>query len=334
MTTEPITLDAGSGGQKTSSLISRTILPFLNNDYLAELGDGAVIPGSAQLVFSTDSFVVSPLFFPGGNIGKLAVCGTVNDVCMAGGDPRYLSLSLILEEGLPSEILEKVLASVAEEAKKAGVLVVTGDTKVVERGRGDGIYINTAGIGFLRTPGLSPKRIRAGDVVLVSGTVGDHGMAVMLARNRDLMQAEIQSDCGSLKRLSAALGSLGENLRCLRDPTRGGLATTLNEFIEGSALGIEIEEATVPVRPDVAAAADLLGLDPFYAACEGRLLAVVAGEKAEEALDLLRQYPEGEGAARIGTVSGDIPGKLVVRTPYGGRRIAAKLAGAQLPRIC
>ena len=331
---QTITLDYGSGGQKTSALIEKMILPVLDNAYLEEMGDGAVLPGAEKLVFSTDSFVVNPLFFPGGDIGKLAVCGTVNDICMAGGEPRYLSLSLILEEGISSGVVEKILSSVRAAAEKAEVLVVTGDTKVVEKGRGDGIYINTAGIGFLRTPDLSPKRIRPGDAVLVSGTVGDHGMAVMLARNAGLMESSIESDCGPLKNLAGALGSLGSDLKCLRDPTRGGLATTLNEFVEGTSLGIEIAEEAVPVRPDVAAAADLLGLDPFYSACEGRLIAVVEDSRAEEALSLLRQFPEGAGAARIGTVTAEYPGRLIIRTPYGGKRIAAKLAGAQLPRIC
>ena len=329
-----MTLDYGSGGKKTSALIEQMILPALENDVLAELGDGAVIPGAEQIVCSTDSFVVHPTVFPGGDIGKLAVCGTVNDVSMAGGEPKYLTLSLILEEGFPMDELARILDSVRRTAQEAGVQVVTGDTKVVEHGKGDGIYINTTGIGALRTPGLSPSRLRPGDAVLVSGTVGDHGMAVMLARNPDLLTADFPSDCAPLHRLALALGNLGEDLRCMRDPTRGGLATTLNEWIEGSPRGIEIREEAVPVTAGVRASAELLGLDPFYSACEGRLIAAVAPERAEEALAILRSFPEGRDAACIGTVTEEHPGRLVVVTPYGGRRIAAKLSGAQLPRIC
>lgn len=330
---ELITLDYGSGGKKTSALIENLILPLLDNSVLAQLGDGAVLPGGEQLVFSTDSFVVSPRFFPGGNIGKLAVCGTVNDVAMSGGEPRWLSLSLIIEEGLPVSELREILTSLAETAKAAGVSIVTGDTKVVEKGRGDGIYINTAGIGLLRRPGLHPRAIRPGDKVLVSGTVGDHGAAVMLARNPHLVQGELKSDCAPLHRLAAALYGL-EGLRVLRDPTRGGVATTLCEFVEDTELSVLLEEEALPVRPSVTAACEILGLDPLYCANEGKLLAVVAPEQAEQALALLRGLPEGENAAIIGTVNDRFPGRVAVRTSLGGTRIAAKLAGAQLPRIC
>ena len=328
-----ITLDYGSGGKKTSRLIEESILHAFDNPALRALGDGAVLPGGEQLVFSTDSFVVSPLFFPGGDIGKLAVCGTVNDIAMCGGKPLYLSCALILEEGLPRKNLEKILASMAEAAKKTGVQIVTGDTKVVEKGRGDGIYINTAGVGVLKYPGLTPKAIRAGDAVLVSGTVGDHGTTVMLARH-GMAQGELRSDCAALNGLTAALLTAVPETRVLRDPTRGGVATTLNEFIEGTPLGIELEEKAVPVRPAVQAACELLGLDPLYCANEGKLLAVVPAERAEDALAVLRSLPEGENAARIGRVTADFPGKLVIRTPLGGRRILQKLSGAQLPRIC
>lgn len=330
---EIITLDYGSGGKKTSRLIEQYIVPVLDNPALRELSDGAILPGGERLVFSTDSFVVSPRFFPGGDIGKLAVCGTVNDLAMCGGEPKYLSCSFIIEEGLPRAELEKIIASLAEAAKKAGVQIVTGDTKVVEKGRGDGIYINTAGIGILKYPGLTPKAIQPGDAVLVSGTVGDHGTAVMLARH-GLAQGDIASDCAALNRLAAALLDAAPETRVLRDPTRGGVATTLNEFVEGTALGIELDERAVPVRPAVQAACELLGLDPLYCANEGKLLAVVPGEKGEAALRALRSLPEGENAARIGTVTGDYPGKLVIRTPLGGRRVLQKLSGAQLPRIC
>ncbi len=329
-----ITLDHGSGGKKTSALIDELILPLLQNDALCELGDGAVLNGGEKLVFSTDSFVVTPYFFPGGDIGKLSVCGTVNDVAMSGGIPKYLSLSLILEEGLPVEHLKRIIESIRVTAEKAGVHVVTGDTKVVERGKGDGIFINTSGIGFLKTPGLSPKAIKPGDKVLISGTAGDHGAAVMLARHTNLVEGELLSDCAPLHELAQALGELGSDLRVMRDPTRGGVATTLCEFVENSALSIELVEQDIPVSEGVESACDILGLDPLYCACEGKLLAVVAREKAEEALEILRRFPEGKNAAIIGEVTEKHPGKVIVRTAFGGSRIATKLAGAQLPRIC
>ena len=331
---EIITLDYGSGGKKTSSLIEEIILPLMGNDILDELGDAAVLSGAEKLVFSTDSFVVSPYFFPGGNIGKLSVCGTVNDVCMQGGDPRYLSLSLIIEEGLPMEDLKEIARSIADTAKAAGVRIVTGDTKVVERGHGDGLYINTAGIGTLKSPWLSKRGIRPGDRVIVSGTVGDHGAAVMLARNEDLLTGELLSDCAPLKEPALALSALGEDLRIMRDPTRGGVATTLCEFAEGSSFSIRLDETAIPVAPQVASACDILGLDPLYCANEGKLLAVVAKERADEALGILRRFPVSENAAVIGEVRDEYPGKVLVRTRIGGSRIVAKLAGAQLPRIC
>ena len=330
---EIITLDYGSGGKKTSRLIESMILPALNNPVLGELGDGAVLEGAEKLVFSTDSFVVDPIFFPGGDIGKLSVCGTVNDIAMCGGVLKFLSCSFLLEEGFPVKELEKVIGSISAACKKAGVQIVTGDTKVVEKGRGDKIYINTAGIGVLKYPGLSPKAIREGDKVLVSGTVGDHGTAVMLARN-GMMQGEIRSDCAPLNALAEAVLSCGARVRVLRDPTRGGVATTLNEFVEGSGLGIEIGEEKIPVRPQVKAACELLGLDPLYCANEGKLLCIVAPEDAEKVLAAMKRLPEGENAALIGSVSARYPGKLVMNTAFGGSRILQKLTGAQLPRIC
>ena len=330
---EIITLDYGSGGKKTSRLIEERILPALDNPALRALGDGAVIPGAGELVFSTDSFVVSPVFFPGGDIGKLAVCGTVNDIAMCGGEPKYLSCALIIEEGFPLADFERVLDSLRSAAEKAGVQVVTGDTKVVERGRGDGIYINTAGIGFLKVPGLSPAAIRPGDRVLVSGTVGDHGTAVMLARS-GMMQGDLRSDCAALNGLTEKILSCGAAVRVLRDPTRGGVATTLCEFVENSELGIELDEEAIPVRGEVKAACELLGLDPLYCANEGKLLCVVSPEDEERVLAAMRQNPQGEDAAVIGTVTTRHPGRLTIRTPLGGSRILQKLSGAQLPRIC
>ena len=330
---EIISLDYGSGGKKTARLIEKLILPRLDNPALRELGDGAIVSGGEKLVFSTDSFVVSPLFFPGGDIGKLSVCGTVNDLSMCGAEPKYLSCSFIIEEGFPFSQLERIVASMAAQCEKAGVQIVTGDTKVVEKGRGDGIYINTAGIGVLRHPGLSPGNIRPGDKVLVSGFVGDHGTAVMLARNQ-MMQGEIASDCAALNGLTEAILTAAPGVRVLRDPTRGGVATTLNEFVEGTALGIELEEAQIPVRPQVQAACNMLGLDPLYCANEGKLLAVAAPEDADQVLAAMRGHELGAHAAVIGEVTERYPGKLTLRTAFGGSRVLQKLSGAQLPRIC
>lgn len=326
-----ITLDYGSGGKKTAALIDEIIIPELGNNALNALGDGAILDG--QLAFSTDSFVVDPLFFPGGDIGKLCVCGTVNDLAMCGAEPKYLSLALIIEEGLPTESLRRIVASIKAAAEAAGVAVVTGDTKVVERGRGDGVYITTSGIGVVRYPGLGPERMRPGDAVLISGTAGDHGAAVMLARD-GLMEGEIRSDCAALNGLVRAVLESGAEVRVLRDPTRGGVATTLCEFAESAALGIELDEAAIPVRRDVSAACALLGLDPLYCANEGKMLAVVAAEDAERALGAMQGVPEGKNAAIIGRVISERPGKVVLRTAMGGGRILQKLAGAQLPRIC
>lgn len=326
-----ITLDYGSGGKKTAALIDEIIVPELGNAALNSLGDGAVLEGG--LAFSTDSFVVSPLFFPGGDIGKLSVCGTVNDLAMCGAEPKYLSLALIIEEGLPAENLRRVVASIKSAAEAAGVQIVTGDTKVVERGRGDGLYINTAGIGLVKYPGLGPDKMRPGDAVLISGTAGDHGAAVMLARD-GMMEGEIRSDCAALNGLAFALLDSGAQVRVLRDPTRGGVATTLCEFAESAKLGIELDEAAIPVRRDVSAACALLGLDPLCCANEGKMLAVVAPEDAQAALAALRSRPEGENAAIIGRVTVERPGRVALRTAAGGARLLQKLAGAQLPRIC
>ena len=330
---EIITLDYGSGGKKTSRLIENIIVPAFSNPALNALGDGAIISGAGEIAFSTDRFVVDPIFFPGGDIGKLSVCGTVNDLAMCGAEPKYLSCAFIIEEGLESEELKKIVASIRDAARSAGVQIVTGDTKVVERGRGDKIYINTAGIGVMKYPGLSPRNIRPGDKVIVSGTVGDHGTAVMLARN-GMMQGELKSDCAALNGLADAILSLGAGVRVLRDPTRGGVATTLNEFTEGTALSIELEEEQIPVRPQVRAACDMLGLEPLYCANEGKLLAVVSPEDTERVLARMRELPEGADAAVIGTVSDSHPGRVVMKTAFGGTRILQKLAGAQLPRIC
>ena len=330
---EIITLDYGSGGKKTARLIEELLVPAFSNPALDSLDDGAVVKGDGQLAFSTDSFVVDPIFFPGGDIGKLAVCGTVNDLAMCGAEPKYLSCALILEEGLPMDDLRRVVESIRVAAEKAGVQIVTGDTKVVEKGRGDKLYINTAGIGFLKYPGLSPKNIKAGDAVIVSGTVGDHGTAVMLARS-GMMQGELSSDCAALNGLCKVILETGAGVRVLRDPTRGGVATTLNEFIEDSTLGIVIDEDKIPIRPQVRSACGMLGLEPLYCANEGKLLAVVDASDADKVLKAMRETEEGRDAALIGRVSAEYPGRLVMQTAFGGKRILQKLTGAQLPRIC
>ena len=328
-----ITMDHGSGGGATAKLIEELLVPAFRNEQLSALGDGAVLDLSGPLVFSTDSFVVNPIFFPGGDIGKLAVCGTVNDLAMCGGTPKYLSLSFILEEGFPVDSLKKIIVSIAETAASCGVSIVTGDTKVVEKGRGDGIYINTSGIGTLTHPGLSPANLKPGDKVIVSGTMGDHGTAIMLARSGLLDGGGLRSDCQPLVDLASAVLKTG-GVRALRDPTRGGVATTLNEFVDGTALSIELEESSLPVNPAVRSACEMLGLDPLYCANEGKLLAVVSPEQAEDALAALRNTPGGENAAILGTVTDRYPGKLVLNTCLGGGRVLTRLTGAQLPRIC
>ena len=330
-----ITLDYGSGGQKTSELIDSLLLPAFENEALNALGDGAVLSSNEKIVFSTDSFVVSPWKFPGGNIGKLCVCGTVNDISMSGGIPKYLSLSFIIEEGFPVESLKEIIRSISNEAKNAGVIIATGDTKVVERGKGDGIYINTSGIGFLKKELKGKEAIREGDKVIVSGSVGCHGAAVMLSRTGLADNGALMSDCACLNRLANAVLNSGE-VRIMRDPTRGGLATTLNEFTEDnpSEICIELDEPLIPVDAPVLAACDMLGLDPLYCACEGRLVAVVSSGSKEAVLSALRNTKGGEDAACIGTVTKSRPGKVLLKTGLGGTRILQKLSGMQLPRIC
>ena len=331
---EYITLDYGSGGRKTASLIQEILLPAFGNPALNALGDGAVIPGGEEMVFSTDSFVVSPLFFPGGDIGKLAVCGTLNDIAMAGGQPLYLSFSLIIEEGFPSDQLRRIVDSAAKEARKAGICIVTGDTKVVEKGCCDGLFINTAGIGLLKTASLGRQNLREGDKILVSGPVGDHGLTVLLARHPDLLSGDLRSDCANIAPLAQALFSLGSDLKLLRDPTRGGAATALSELAAGTPYSFELKENLLPISPSTRSACRLLGLDPLYSANEGKLLAVVSAEKAPEALALLQAFPEGKEAAIIGEVTALQPGRCLLRTFLGAIRVLQPLSGTQFPRIC
>lgn len=332
-----VTMSHGAGGKATQTLIEGLFAPAFGSAALAELADaGAVEAGGAQLAMTTDSFVVKPLRFPGGSIGELAVNGTVNDLAVSGARPLALSLSLILEEGLAADELRAEVAAIAAAAEAAGVEIVAGDTKVVERGHADGIYVCTTGIG-LRDPraALSPLAVRPGDRVLVSGPVGAHGTAIMLARGEFELDAEIESDTRSLwPAADALLEAAGAELRCMRDATRGGVATVLNEIARASGVAAVVREAAVPVAPAVAGAAEMLGIDPMYVANEGQLVAFVAAARAEVALSALRAVPGCEEAAEIGEVKTEPPGMVLVETAFGGRRVMDLLAGDPLPRIC
>ncbi len=329
----------GSGGQMSHELIRDLFLRLFDSAVLADLGDAGVVEDArlraGRLAITTDSYVVKPLFFPGGDVGKLAVCGTVNDLAVAGAQPLYLTAGFILEEGLSLETLEKVVRSMAETAHLAGVQIAAGDTKVVERGAADGLFINTAGVGVLLTPEpLTPRRLRAGDAILINGPVGDHGLAIMLQREGLTFRSDLASDCAPLNGLIAALlAELPADVRCMRDPTRGGVATTLNEWAN-FGIGIELDEEAIPVRPAARAACEILGLDPLYIANEGKVLVAVAPAAAERALEILRAHPLGAEAAVIGRVTEEHPGRVVLRTAYGARRILGMLTGDPLPRIC
>ncbi|WP_433285100.1 hydrogenase expression/formation protein HypE [Pseudonocardia sp. CA-142604] len=339
---ERITLAHGAGGKATQTLIEAVFLDAFRNPVLEMLEDGAQLAPTwtngvtGRLAFTTDSYVVSPLFFPGGDIGDLAVNGTVNDLAMCGARPLYLSCGFILEEGFPVADLQRIVASMAAAAQAAGVQIVTGDTKVVERGKADGLYINTAGVGVLeRDVVLSAAAARPGDVVLVSGPIGDHGITVMLARGELDISADIVSDTAALHEISAGLlDAAGDGVRLLRDATRGGVATICNEVATAAQVAVVLDEASLPVRPVVNGASELLGIDPLYVACEGRLVAVVAPDRADAALTALRAHPLGEGAAAIGTIKDDPPGLVLLRTAFGGTRIVDLLVGDPLPRIC
>ena len=332
-----ITMSHGAGGKATQSLIEGLLLPALENEALAQLDDaGRVSVDGTGLALTTDSFVVRPLRFPGGSIGELAVNGTVNDLAVSGARPLALGLSLVLEEGLAAEDLKAEIEAVARAAAEAGVAVITGDTKVVERGHADGMYVCTSGIGVTDPrASLSPASLRPGDRVLVSGAIGEHGTAIMLARGEFELEAEIESDTRSLwPAVDALLEESGPALRCLRDATRGGVASVLNELARASNVTVLVSEAAVPVKPQVAGAAELLGIDPMYVANEGTLVAFVAPEGAEEALAALRSVEGCEDAADIGEVRTEPPGMVLVDTAFGGRRVMDLLAGDPLPRIC
>ncbi|MCL2523969.1 MAG: hydrogenase expression/formation protein HypE [Betaproteobacteria bacterium] len=327
----------GSGGRAMAQLIDEIFARHLGNDYLAQGDDGALLPapGGGRLVLATDAHVVSPLFFPGGDIGCLAVHGTINDVAVMGARPLYLAASFILEEGFKFADLSRIVQSMAAAAKAAGVPVVTGDTKVVERGKGDGVFITTTGVGVV-PPGreLSGRQARPGDAILVSGTLGDHGMAIMAERESLGFASPIVSDTAALHELVAALQDSGADLHVLRDPTRGGLATTLNEIARQSGVGMMLQEKALPVNPAVNAACEFLGLDPLYVANEGKLVAICAEKDANKLLAALRAHPLGRQAAIIGSVHDDPHHFVQMTTALGGRRIVDWLSGEQLPRIC
>jgi hydrogenase expression/formation protein HypE len=334
---EQITMAHGAGGKATQTLIEGLFVPAFGSRALAELGDAGVIEvDGARLALTTDSFVVKPLRFPGGSIGELAVNGTVNDLAAAGARPLALSLSLVLEEGLPADRLREEVDAIAAAAKAAEVEIVAGDTKVVERGHADGMYVCTTGVGVLDTRArLSPAGLRPGDRILVSGPVGEHGTAIMLARGELGLEAEVESDtCSLWPAADALLGAAGEELRCLRDATRGGVASVLNELARASGVAILVREGDVPVKPAVAGAAELLGIDPMYVANEGRMVAIVAPEAAAEALAALRSVAGCEEAAEIGEVKTEPPQMVLVDTAFGGRRVMDQLVGDPLPRIC
>ncbi len=333
-----IVMGHGSGGKMMSDLIRHMFLPLLENEALNQLGDAAVLdinPDAPRLAFSTDSFVVHPLIFPGGNIGDLAVYGTVNDVAMTGAKPLYLSAGFILEEGLSMETLGQITTAFAAAAEKADVQVVTGDTKVVDKGHGDGLFINTTGIGLI-SPGvqIAPDNAQVGDAVIVSGTTGDHGMAIMSVREGLEFETIIRSDTAPLHELVETMLAASLDINCLRDATRGGLAAALNELAKSSRLGISFEEGRVPLQPAVKAACEMLGMDPLYVANEGKLVAIVKGEVADEVLAAMQSHPLGQQAAIIGRVVPEHPGMVVSRTGIGGSRVVDLPAGELLPRIC
>ncbi|XXJ19131.1 hydrogenase expression/formation protein HypE [Desulfovibrio caledoniensis] len=332
---DKVLLDYGSGGRASQRLISDLFLKYLGNDELDRLNDAAVLSLSGRIAMSTDSFTVDPIFFPGGDIGSLAVHGTVNDVAMMGAVPRYITCGYIIEEGLPMADLERIVQSMGEAAKHAGVKVVTGDTKVVPRGACDKIFINTTGIGeIIVDPTPSGDAARQGDAVLVSGTIGDHGLTVLGTREGLDFEAKVQSDSAALNHLLVKLVRELPEVHVLRDPTRGGLATTLNEITKSSNVCCELVEASIPVRAEVKGGCSILGLDPLYLANEGKFLCVLPAEHADKALEIMRADPLGRDACRIGTMTDANPGKVVLVTQLGGKRLLGMLEGEQLPRIC
>jgi hydrogenase expression/formation protein HypE len=334
---EQIVLGHGSGGKMTQDLIETTFYPPFENPELMRGDDSAIVESKlgGTLAITTDCHIVSPLFFPGGDIGRLAVCGTVNDLAMVGAKPKWLTAGFILEEGLPVETLERVTQSMRAAAEEADIIIVAGDTKVTERGKADGIFINTSGVGLVPDGrNVSGANARAGDVVLLSGPVGDHGIAVLAARGELEFEVQVESDVAPLNGLVEAMFEACGGIRVLRDPTRGGLATTLNEIARQSKVGIQIDEQRIPVRGAVEAACEMLGFDPLYVANEGKLVAVVPAEAADDVLKAMRSHSSGMDACRIGEVLHEPAGRVLMRTAIGGTRIVETLSGEMLPRIC
>jgi len=336
MDIEKILLAHGSGGRLTHDLIYQLLLPRFQNPFLLPLDDSARIPNqTGQVAFTTDSYVVNPLFFPGGDIGRLAICGTVNDLSMIGASPAFLSLSLIIEEGFPVSELERILSSIHDTVEEAKVQIVTGDIKVVEHGAADKLFINTAGIGWIR-PGihLSGMNAKPGDRILLNGFIGDHEIAILSERENFKFQGEFKSDCAPLNDLIQRMLEVSPSIRCMRDPTRGGLATALNEIASKSKVGMVIEEEKVLIRESVKGVCELLGLDPFYLANEGKLIAICPEGETDRLLEAMRSYPLGRESEVIGRVVDEHPQKVVLRTLIGGQRILDMLSGSQYPRIC
>lgn len=334
---EKVVMGHGSGGKMSQELIEYLFRPPFDNPILAAANDAGVLPpaGKAKLALSTDSHVVWPLFFPGGDIGRLAVCGTVNDLAMMGATPQYLTAGFILEEGLEMALLMQVVASMRAAAAEAGVQIVAGDTKVVQKGKADSLYINTAGVGTIAPEiTIGGEQAREGDVVILSGTMGDHGIAVLAARGELGFEADVRSDVAPLNHLVAAMLAAGGRIHVLRDPTRGGVASTLNEIARQSDVGIVLQEETLPVRPSVMAACEMLGFDPLYIANEGKLLAIVAPQDADKILAAMRQNPYGAEAVIIGRVAAKPKGRVLLKTTIGSLRVVDTLAGEMLPRIC
>lgn len=333
-----ILIGHGSGGKLSHKLIRELFLKYFDNPILSQQGDSAILDiDSSRVSFTTDSYVIDPLFFPGGNIGKLAVCGTVNDLAVSGAAPKYISAAFIIEEGLPLEDLEAIVSGMADEASKANVMIVTGDTKVVNRGQCDKLFINTSGIGILDKKFFdisSGQRVDSGDRIIINGPVASHGMAVMAARSFEGFDTEILSDCASLNGLIGEVLATGADVKFMRDATRGGLATVLCEMAENTLFGVEIDEEAVPVDENVKGMCELLGFDPFYVANEGKVVMVVAPEDADKVIETMNKNPLGEQASLIGEVSAGTGGRALLKTSVGGKRIMDMLAGGQLPRIC
>ena len=334
--TKQVLLAHGSGGKLSQDLVRSMFVGELANEVLSRMDDSACLNiGGGRLAFTTDSYVVSPISFPGGDIGKLSVCGTVNDLATSGAVPKYLSLAMIIEEGFPIDELSTVVQSIKAAADEAGVCIVTGDTKVVNRGKADKLFINTAGIGVIPSGvDISGCNAKPGDIIMLSGSIGDHGMAIMAQREGFSFKVPVESDCAPLNGMIASMLDVSQNIHVLRDPTRGGLATTLNEIASQSNVGINIDESTIPVKDAVRTACELLGFDPLYVANEGKMIAIVGREDADRVLEVMRSNRYGAEATVIGEVTAERPGKVVLKTALGARRVLDMLSGELLPRIC